>query len=47
MAQTPAELTFAKAMELAQCIEIAEDAHRVMTSKDSSLSKDSPNPNTQ
>ena len=37
MAQNPAELTFAKAMELAQHIEIAEkDACRVMTSKDSS-----------
>ena len=48
MAQTPAELTFATAMELAQRIEIAEkDARRVTTSKDSPLSKDSPNPNAQ
>ena len=48
MAQNPAELTFAKAMELAQRIEIAEkDARRVTTSKDSSQSKDTPNPNAQ
>ena len=48
MAQNPAKLTFAKAMELAQRIEIAEkDARSVMTSKDSPLSKDSSNPNAQ
>ena len=48
MAQNPAELIFAKAMELAQRIEIAEkDACSVMTSKDSPLSKDSSNPNAQ
>lgn len=48
MAQNPAELIFAKAMELAQRIEIAEkDARRVTTSKDSLLSKDSSNPNAQ
>jgi hypothetical protein len=45
MSQTPAELTFAKAMELAQRIEIAEkDARRVTASTDGSQKKDSPNP---